>query len=68
MLDIAQCYIVCRFCYVQHMPIFEVKESLEVKTLKSFADIKKELVMFSIVKNGMSSLLMDLKSHNNYGK
>ena len=35
-LDIAQCYIVCRCCYVQHMPIFEERESLGVKTLKSF--------------------------------
>ena len=60
-LDIAQCYIVCRCCYVQHMPIFEERESLGVKTLKSFADIKKELVMFAIVKYGRSSSLMDLK-------
>ena len=35
------------------MPIFEERESLGVKTLKSFADIKKELVMFTIVKYGM---------------
>ena len=42
-LDIAQCYIVCRCCYVQHMPIFEERESLGVKTLKSFADIKKRV-------------------------
>ena len=47
MLDIAQHY------RVQHMPIFEERESLGVKTLKSFADIKKELVMFAIVKYGM---------------
>ena len=47
--------------YVQHMPIFEEREILGVKTLKSFADIKKELVMFSIVKYGRSSSLMDLK-------
>ena len=43
------------------MPIFEERESLGVKTLKSFADIKKELEMFSIVKYGRSSLLMNLK-------
>ena len=61
MLDIAQCYIVCRCYYVQHMPIFEERESLGVKTLKSFADIKKELVMFAIVKYGRSSSLIDLK-------
>ena len=36
------------------MPIFEERESLGVKTLKSFADIKKELVMFVIVKHGRS--------------
>ena len=43
------------------MAIFEERESLGVKTLKSFADIKKELVMFAIVKYGRSSSLMDLK-------
>ena len=43
------------------MPIFEERESLGVKTLKSFADIKKELVMLAIVKYGRSSSLMDLK-------
>ena len=37
---------------------------LGVKTLKSFAGINKELVMFSIVKYGRSSSLHDgLESH-----
>ena len=46
-LEIVQCYSVCRCCgYVQHMPIFEEREILGVKTLKSFADIKKELANY----------------------
>ena len=66
MPDIVQCYIVCRCCYVQHMPIFEERESLSVKTLKSFADIKKELVMFALVKYGRSSSLMDFSIKDSY--
>ena len=40
----------------------EMADQLDkIETLKSFADIKKELVMFVIVKHGRSSSLMDLK-------